>query len=75
MENEVKDPEDKAGRKKFSLKEFFSLGEVSGYFFRKKDNHRTTNVNIKIMHGINRIAIIVFLAGLIYFIFKRFLES
>ena len=75
MENQVENPGDSGGKKKFSLREFFSLGEVGGYFFRKKDDHRTTNVNIKIMHGINKIAIIVFLAGLIYFIFKRFFES
>ncbi|WP_317043035.1 DUF6728 family protein [Solitalea longa] len=36
------------------------------YFFRKKDPNRPTNFNIKVMHWINRIAIIVFLAGVIY---------
>ena len=75
MENQSKNPEDSGGKKKFGLKEFFSLGEVGDYFFRKKKDNKTTNVNIKIMHGINKMAIIVFLAGLIYFIFKRFLGS
>jgi hypothetical protein len=60
-------------KKKFSLREFFSLGEVGAYFFRKKDPNRTTNVNIKIMHGINKFAIIIFLLGIIYWIIKRFL--
>ena len=74
MENHFKNPGDPTGdKKKFSFKEFFSLGEVGDYFFRKKDERRTSNVNIKIMHGINKIAIIVFLAGIIYFILKRFL--
>ena len=59
--------------KKNSWKEFFTLGEVGGYFFRKKDPSRPSNINIKMMHGINRISIIVFLLGVIFLILKRFL--
>ncbi|WP_316808573.1 DUF6728 family protein [Pedobacter agri] len=36
------------------------------YFFRKKDPNRPDNINIKIMHFINALAITVFLAGIIY---------
>ncbi|WP_421942191.1 DUF6728 family protein [Pedobacter sp.] len=36
------------------------------YFFRKKDPNRPTNINIKIMHFINALAITIFLAGIIY---------
>ena len=57
-------------KKKGRLREFFSLGEVGGYFFRKKDPNRPTNINIKMMHGVNKISIVVFLAGVIYLIFK-----
>lgn len=39
---------------------------TSMYFFRKKDPDRPVNFNIKVMHWINRIAILVFLAGIIY---------
>ena len=60
-------------KKKLSFKEFFSMGEVGNYFFRKKDANRPTNINIKMMHGVNRLAIIIFLLGMIYFIIKRFL--
>jgi hypothetical protein len=60
-------------KKKLSLKEFFSMGEVGGYFFRKKDPSRPTNVNIKMMHGVNKISIIIFLLGVIYLILKRLL--
>ncbi|SMO58693.1 DUF6728 family protein [Solitalea koreensis] len=35
------------------------------YFFRKKDPNRPTNFNLKVMHWINRIAIIMFLVGII----------
>jgi hypothetical protein len=74
MENQDKhsDPPESKG-KKAGIKEFFSLGEVAGYFFRKKKADRPANINITIMHGINKIAIIVFLLGVIYLILKRLL--
>ncbi len=56
-----------------TFKEFFSLGEVGNYFFRRKNSDRPTNINIKMMHGVNRLAIIMFLLAIIYFIIKRFL--
>ena len=49
---------------------YFDFGEVFGYFFRKKDPGRKTNFNLKMMHGINKISIIMFLVGLIYLISK-----
>ena len=63
----------KNGEKKFGFKEFLSMGEVGRYFFRKKDPGRPMNVNIRIMHGINKIAILVFLLAIIFFLTKRFL--
>ena len=57
-------------KKKNGIREFFSLGEVGGYFFRKKDPNRPTNINIRMMHGVNKISIVIFLAGVIYIIFK-----
>ncbi|WP_331283540.1 DUF6728 family protein [Pedobacter punctiformis] len=36
------------------------------YFFRKKDPNRPNNINIKIMHVINALAISIFLLGIIY---------
>jgi hypothetical protein len=58
-------------KKKLSFKDFISLGEVGGYFFRKKDPSRPTNINIKMMHGVNKISIVIFLLGVIYLIAKR----
>lgn len=60
-------------KKKMTFKDFFSLGELGNYFFRKKNPDRPTNINIKMMHGVNRLAIIMFLAAIIYFLIKRFL--
>ncbi|KHJ37895.1 MULTISPECIES: DUF6728 family protein [Pedobacter] len=36
------------------------------YFFRKKDPNRPDNFNLRVMHWINKTAIIVFLLGLIW---------
>ncbi|MBA4144782.1 MAG: hypothetical protein DI538_04835 [Azospira oryzae] len=60
-------------KKKGAIREFFSLGEVGGYFFRKKDPSRPNDINIRMMHGINKISIVVFLAAVIYLIVKRFI--
>jgi hypothetical protein len=60
-------------KKKLSLREFFSMGEVGAYFFRKKDPNRPNNINIRMMHGVNRLAIFMFLLAIIYFLIKRFL--
>ena len=69
MENETRNPE--TGREKLGLKEFFSLGEVGNYFFRKKSTSTEKNFSLKMMHGINRFSIIVFLVGMTYFIIKH----
>jgi hypothetical protein len=58
-------------KKKLSFKEFFSLGEVGEYFFRKKDPNRPSNINIKMMHGVNKISIAIFLVAVLYLILKR----
>ena len=60
---------------KNTLKEFFSLGEVFGYFFRKKDPNQKPNINLRMMHGVNKIAIIMFLLGMIFFIIKLSLRQ
>jgi len=65
--------QDTVPEKKKGVKEFFALGEVGGYFFRKKDPSRPSDINIRMMHGINKISIVVFLLGVLYIIFRRFL--
>jgi hypothetical protein len=59
---------------KNQVKEFFKLGEVGNYFlniFRKPDPNKPTNFNLRMMHGINKISILVFLFALIVWIIKR----
>ncbi|WP_317130561.1 DUF6728 family protein [Pedobacter cryotolerans] len=43
------------------------------YFFRKKDPNRPTNFNLKAMHIINALAILLFLGGIIYKLFQLFI--
>lgn len=52
------------------LKEYFNLGEVFGYFFRKKDPNRPKNFNIKVMHGINKLAILMFIICVIVIVLR-----
>ncbi len=59
--------------KRTGWREFLSLGEVGAYFFRKKDPSRPSNLNIRMMHGINKLSIAVFLLAVIYLLAKRFL--
>ena len=65
MENETNNQNKKGG-----LRQFFSLGEVGGYFFRQKDPNRPTNINIRMMHGVNKISIAIFLLGVLYIVWK-----
>jgi Ni,Fe-hydrogenase I cytochrome b subunit len=60
-------------KEKNRLKEFFSLGEVGEYFFRKKSATRPNNINIRMMHGVNKFSIVIFVVAVIYLIVKRFL--
>ncbi len=53
-------------------KGFFALGEVAGYFFRKKDPSRPKNFNLRAMHIINKISILIFLVGVIMILVRRF---
>lgn len=68
--SEDKQTEEKSERVKLSAKEAFDFGPVVGYFFRKKDPNRPSNFNLKVMHGINKISIIMFLIALTVMIIR-----
>lgn len=56
-------------------KSYFQLGEVATYFkrlFGKKDPNAPSNVNLKMMHGINKISIIIFLIAIIVMTIRVF---
>jgi hypothetical protein len=68
MEQQPEEKKQQPGKK--GWKDFFSLGEVGGYFFRKKDPSRPSNINLRMMHGVNKISIAIFLLGVLYLIYK-----
>jgi len=43
------------------------------YFFRKKDPNRPRSFNLKVMHIINTLAIVIFLAGIIWKLIDMFI--
>jgi hypothetical protein len=56
------------------MKNYFKLGEVFYYFirvFKKRDPNAPDSLNLRMMHGINKISIVIFLFGLIYWIIKH----
>lgn len=56
------------------IKDFFQLGEVGNYFirvFQKPDPNKKSNFNLRMMHGINKISILMFLAAIIIWVAKR----
>jgi len=58
------------------VRDFFQLGAVGNYFFRvfrKPDPNQKSNFNLRMMHGINKISILVFLGAVIFWILKRVL--
>ncbi|MEB2777028.1 DUF6728 family protein [Algoriphagus sp. D3-2-R+10] len=58
------------------VKDFFKMGEFGNYFvrvFQKPDPNQKSSINLRMMHGINKISIVVFLLALILWIIKRFI--
>ncbi|MEM9326875.1 MAG: DUF6728 family protein [Bacteroidota bacterium] len=54
---------------------YFSFGEVLTYYFRKKDPNRPRNINLRMMHGINKISIIMFLIAVIVMVVRAIVRS
>ena len=53
--------------------DYLKIGPVFAYFirvFRKPDPNHPTNVNLRMMHGINRISIVLFLFCIGVMIFR-----
>lgn len=58
-------------KKQKKISYYFDFSEVLNYFFRKKDSKRKTNFSIRAMHRVNRLAILMFIIGLILWIIRR----
>lgn len=74
MSEEKKNTEEKE-RVKLTTKEAFDFGPLLGYFFRKKDPNRPTNFNLRMMHGVNKISILMFLVALTVIIARAISRS
>lgn len=74
MSEEKKEVEENE-RVKLTTKEAFDFGPLLGYFFRKKDPNRPTNFNLRMMHGVNKISIVMFLIALTVIIARAISRS
>lgn len=54
---------------------YFDFSEVLTYFFRKKDPSRPKSFNLKAMHTINKISILMFLGAVIVMIVRAVSRS
>lgn len=61
------------GQEKKDVGYYFDFKEVLFYFFRKKDPKRKSNFNLKAMHTINKISMLMFLICVIIII-ARFIS-
>jgi len=67
--------ENESNEEKKDVGYYFNFREVLMYYFRKKDPNRPTNTNLKMMHGINKISMIMFLICLIVIITRFIMRS
>jgi hypothetical protein len=58
-------------KEEYNWKDYFQFGEVFQYFFRKKDPDRKSNFNLRVMHGINKLSIILFLMAVLILIIRH----
>ena len=54
------------------MNNFFGFGEVLTYFFRKNDPNRPSNFNLRAMHTINKVSMLIFLICLIVMAIRMF---
>lgn len=56
-----------------SLQDYFVVNEMFQYFIRvfKKDPNSKHNFNLRMMHGINKISIVMFLLAFVVWVVKR----
>jgi hypothetical protein len=57
------------------MKKYFQLGDVFGYFirvFKKPDPNAPNSFNLRVMHGINRISIVMFIFCIVVMVIRAF---
>jgi hypothetical protein len=61
-----------------NIKHLFKFGEVFSYFvrvFKKNDGTHPNSFNLRMMHGINRISIIMFLIAFIVIVTRFIMKA
>lgn len=61
-------------KEKYTVREYFQFGAIGRYILRlfgKKDPNAPSNLNLRMMHGINKISILMFLIALIVLVIRR----
>jgi hypothetical protein len=53
------------------IREIFNFKEVLSYYFRKKKKGKKPDINLRIMHLINKISIIIFIIALIILLVRN----
>jgi hypothetical protein len=75
---ERRDLEDLNKESSSNWKSYFQLGDIVSYFgrlFGKKDPNAPSNFNLKMMHGINKISIVLFLIAVIVMVTRAIMRS
>ena len=62
---------DNSDNKENKIKYFFNLNDIWNYIIGRRKGKAKTDINTKMMHWMNRFAIIVFLVALLIWIIKR----
>ena len=56
------------------MKEYFKIGELFTYFFRKKDPNVKESTSLKAMHFVNKLSMAIFLVCLIVILYRLFIR-
>lgn len=66
MLNNMRDQKERSG-----IKSFFDVSDVSKYFFRRRNNEKKPDFNLRVMHWINKVSIIIFLLAILFLIIRN----
>ena len=59
---------------KYSPGKYFDFSEVFKYYFRKKDPSRKSDFNLRLMHGINKVSMIMFILAVLIMLIRYILR-
>ena len=56
------------------MKEYFKIGGVFTYFFRKKDPNVKESGALRAMHVVNKVSMLIFLVCLVVILYRLFIR-